>query len=64
MSNNKHMKITLKIVKNHIMHLYYFYRYNLFFQINEIWIKNIYYKILNESYPQEWNTILKKICFI
>ena len=60
MSYNKFMKITLRIVKNHVMYLNYFYRYNLFFQIHENWIKNIYYKILNEGYPQKWNLIYEK----
>lgn len=42
------------------MHIYYQYKYNLYFTINEEWIKSLYYEILNEFYPQNWKTIYEK----
>ena len=39
------------------MHIYY--KYNLYFIINEKMIKNIYYKIMNEKYPQDWKMIFE-----
>lgn len=42
------------------MYIYYQYKYNLFFTINEEWIKSLYYEILNENYPQNWMTIYEK----
>ena len=40
------------------MHIYYKYKY-LYFIINEKMFKNIYYKIMNEKYPQDWKMIFE-----
>lgn len=60
MEDDKNYKKNLYNIKGYVMHLYYKYKYNLYFQINEEWFKSIYYKILNDKYPQDWNIILEK----
>ena len=60
MINNQTVKLTLKNIKGYSMHIYYYYKYNMFFSINERWIKNTYYKILIELYPSDWEIIYKK----
>lgn len=40
--------------------IYYKYRYNLYFRISQNKIKYIYYRILNEIYPQDWVIIKNK----
>ena len=57
LEQDKNVKKNLYNIKGYVMHLYYIYKYNIYFQINEEWIKN---KILNEKYPQDWNIILEK----
>ena len=47
MGNDKNNKKTLYNIKGYVMKIFYLYKYNLSFQINENWIKHIYYNILN-----------------
>ena len=39
--NNNKLKLAFIIIKNHAMYIYWFYKYNLYFQINDNMIKNI-----------------------
>lgn len=59
-NNNSKSTNLLKAVKGYSMYIFYQYKYNLFFKIEEEKIKNIYYQILNDNYPQNWNIIMEK----
>ena len=43
-NNNSKSLCSLKLVKGYSMYIYYQYKYNLFFSIDENWIKNFYLK--------------------